>query len=159
MINQCLVVMATCEDAADIFWRLCFQYTECKICRRLPTHLQPMARSRESTCACAAVTPSKAQAVRRLSGWNFLYAQYSFFLEHSHSCVWQKPFIFTYIEFSFFSATIFLCMWRWITEIECKHVIFWISAFQTVARWVKVKTLLHHWKLWFWNKTTGLFLN
>ncbi len=49
-------------------------------------------------------------------------------------------------------------MWRWITEIACKHVIFWISASQTVARWVKVKTLLDHWKLWFWNKATGLFL-
>ncbi len=33
-------------------------------------------------------------------------------------------------------------MWRWITEITCKHVVFWISAFQTVARWVKVKTFL-----------------
>ncbi len=85
-----------------------------------------------------------------------------FFLEHSHSCVWQKPFIFTYTEFSFFSAaTLYLysyaTMWRWITVMASKHVIFWISSSQTVARWVKVKTLLHHWKFWFWNKATCLF--
>lgn len=110
-----------------------------------PHIYQPMARSRESTCACAAVTPSKAQAVRRLSGWNFLYAQHSFFfLEHSHSCVWQKPFIFTYIEFSFFSATTlylysYATMWRWITEIACKHVIFWISASQMLPDGSKLR--------------------
>lgn len=103
MINQCLVFVLQWSELHEKMLQTpiedCFQYTECKVCHRLPTHSQPMARSRESTCVCVAMTPSKAQTVWRLSGWNFLYAQHSFFLSIDTAVFGKKPFISNWIQF------------------------------------------------------------
>ncbi len=154
--------MATCEDAADIYWRLCFSTQNARSAVRLPTHLQPMARSRESTCACAAVTPSKAQAVLRAFRMKLSLCTALIFFLSIVTAVFGKNLSYSLTLNSVLlrrnTLPIFLCNHvRWITVMASKHVIFWISSSQTVARWVKVKTLLHHWKFWFWNKATCLF--